>query len=368
MARTPTEVLTSLYNRAISNNFITAAFEQGRIGLLFSVIAAELQYWEEVIERYTNQFNLFSATEDEAILLLSAPLRPQLPSVRGSVILKFTRQEGITGDILVPIGTIVETAGLNPIQYNTIEDVYLYSGQDVVSTLAMAMLPGSDSKVYANELEILVSPISGVSVINEHDSWGERDAEYIEDVRLNALSTRYELEHGTTLSIRNKIRDYGLEEYEFNLEEYSYGYGSIGLWVDTTDENVLLSIKNIVEREKPSGTYLICEMAEQVEIPFYIQVRLAMDYDIPPQQRDSLIARVEESLRRFILQNGVGQDLIVNKATHFIIEDLVDEYEIYDLDITSGITNEAQDDSGDIPIERYQVLKIQSISVSVVVE
>ena len=61
----------------------------------------------------------------------------------------------------------------------------------------------------------------------------------------------------------------GLEEYEFNLEEYSYGYGSIGLWIDTTDENVLLSIRNIVEREKPLGTYLICEMAEQVEIPFY---------------------------------------------------------------------------------------------------
>ena len=67
MARTGEEILTSIYNQAIDDGLITARFEQGRLGLLFSVIAKEFVTFEQVLEDYVSEMNLSTAKDPLSI-------------------------------------------------------------------------------------------------------------------------------------------------------------------------------------------------------------------------------------------------------------------------------------------------------------
>ena len=366
MARTPREVLQSLFQRAIYYNLITSIFEQGRIGLMFSTLAAEFQLWETIIEAYYNQFNLITATVEEAIINIAAPLYARHPATPSKVILKFTKTGDINeSDIHLPIGTRVETTGSNPIQYITIEDAYLYEGQEWTKVLARSVDYSADSHVWAEEISIMVSDIDGVEVINEQDAWGGKDDEPVETVRNRALGVRPELERGTPLALRNAMKDYGLENYEFHISEYYYNNGTLGVWIDTLSDEVLEEVSTLLNRERGAGIYCITEKATRLYMPFSIQVQLAMDHDILPQQRDRLRLEIKQAFIEFVEQNGVGENLVLKKGEHFIIQKLINFYEIYDLNITSDVVSTRQDEYGSIQISDYEVIKPESVSVTI---
>lgn len=366
MVRSGREILDSLFSRAIISNFITSVFEQGRIGILFSVLAAEMEVWEQVLEMYYNQFTLITATEEDAIVNIAAPLYPRHQATPSKVMLKFMKTETeVIEDILIPQGTLVETSGANPIVYQTSQEVWLYEGQDWTTVLAYSVDYGSNTHVWANELTVLASLVDGVTVTNLQESWSGTDLELIEDVRVRALNVRPELEHGTEITIQNALKDYGLLEYEYNISEFYYNNGSFGIWIDTELDEELEEIDTLLKREKAHGIYCVCQKATKAYLPFAIQVNLALDHDILPQQRDRLKADVTQQIARYIEQNGVGKNLVLNKASHFIIQNLIDRYDIYDLDITSTNLSERQDEFGNIEIEEFEVIKPESITVSV---
>lgn len=368
MAKTGQEVLNSLYNYAIYYGLITSRFEQGRTGLLFSVLASEITEWETIIENFEAQYTLVTATEEAAIQNIAAPLYQRQYATSAKIILTFTRSGANTdSDIKIPMNTIVETAGMNPIQFSTIEDAWIYHGGTSTEVLAFAVEPGTDSMVFTGELSVVSSEVAGVTVNNKTGSWGGVDDESIDVVRQKALQVRYELERCTTYSMRIALAEYGLTPPEYNIVEYEFGFGTVGIYIDTTIENVIDEVEDITNREKAAGIYVVCNMATPVSLNFSFAIELSTEDNLPPNQRDSLMADVKKSFEYYIANNGVGQDLIIHALITQLYRDLVDNYQISDIEVTSNAYQDRIDESGNIAVENFEVLKIDTISFDITV-
>lgn len=73
MARDGTLILEQLFNRAIEYGLVPSKLPSTRIGLLFSVIAAELEGWELVLDNFQSELFIQTARLSESIERLIEP-------------------------------------------------------------------------------------------------------------------------------------------------------------------------------------------------------------------------------------------------------------------------------------------------------
>ena len=373
MARSADDVLTSLYNKAIAEGLVTTRFEQGRLGLIFSVIAKELYTFETLLEDYIRQMNLTTATDALAIELLAKPYHIKQPSKRANVILRFTKQETVVDDYVIPAGLYIETADWDPIQYQTLETKTFYKEEEYVDIRAIAIEPGSLSMVDANQLSIIKNQVHSRSLIvtNLEKSYGGEDEEPIEVLRQSALSFRYDLEKGTYVAITEALRDYGLNYYEFNLIENAFGYGSIGLYVDTTLDTVIDEKELLVKKIKASGIYLRVEKATPIETSFDFTINVSTPpYGLFPEERDELKSLLEQKFEDYVNTLGVGQPLIISRAVNYIYTEFQRTHArwlLSDIHITAEGEIGTIDGYGNVIPEDYDIIKVSDIDITVTV-
>lgn len=365
MARTPEEIEQDLWDSAIETELVTAGLPTGTMGKLFKIIASELVDAELYYERSEEKCDLARCPSnyEDQIESLSSPFHFRTPAKQSYVIVRITRDDnGTGGDISIPIGTIIEEAAENPAVYQTIEAKILYDGLDTIDVVAISLEAGTHTMVAEDQLTII--ELDNVTCTNPEASWGGEDQEPIDECRRAALTARYEYERGTQYAIDRALQEYGLESWEYNLVEYKFGYGTGGLYLDTTITQVVEEVQEIVDESKAHGVYIKVYEANRLPFSFEFETELALEKDLLPDERDRLKVDMEEAFRRFVLENGVGKKIIMSKIIHQIYEELLDNYELADIEISTDDYPGKVDSKGNIVLEVEEVVDIQSVSIN----
>lgn len=367
MVRTESEIRQSFIDKATVESGIVDEFqERGRLDLLFSLIAAEFSSFEALIEEQLAETNIVTAQERENIIKLATPFYLPITPTYCECLAVVSRDGTVNGDIQIPLGTIFETSSTNPIQYVSTQEKWLYDGQNSTKLRVRAMNPGSGSNIAINELNVVTNNlVAGVTVANPIVSWGGRDEDSITDIKRAVMAARYEFESGLKTAIENKLREYGLQYYRYNLEEFAFGEGSGAVYVDVTSDEELNDIRTYIDRMFGYGIYRQFEKAVPIEFDFSFTVKVSAENDILPNVRDSLKADIEEIFSDYIDEIGVGKNLVISKATNWLYDQLLDTYEIYSITINTDDYTNKKDEDGNLVFEANEVAKVTSVSVDI---
>lgn len=364
--RTGEEILSSLYQKAIGDELLTTRFEQGRIGLLFSVIARELNVFEGYIENYIQEMNLRTAVQNLNVELEAMPFHVRQPARASTVILRFTKdKEIITEDYLIPHGLYIETAGNNPIVYATAEAKTLYKENDYIDVIAYSTEPGTSSIVLPDKLVIFTGGYrNGLSVTNPKASYGGIDQENLESLRQSALNFRYLLDSSSFAGLSEALTDYGLRMKDFNLVENTYGKGSVVLYLDTPNEAVLEEIEGLLTNIKAGGIYLICEQAVHVPIEFAFDVEVSSKKRLTPEERNRLKSEISLMFMDFVESLGVGKSLVLTQAISYIYSNLVTQWALADIHVKTEGATENIDERGNVIVKDWERIDVQQLKIT----
>ena len=365
MARTGEEILNAFYQQAIADGLISAKFEQGRLGLLFSVIAKEFVLFEQFLERYIAEMNLSTAQNASSIELLALPFHLRQRATVATVTLRFTKDDTITDDYVIPFGTLVQTSDLNPIVYRTIEQKTLYIENDYVDIIAYSVDAGSSNIVKEDTLKVLTKRTPGIYVTNPKDAYGGVDQESLSSLRTSALNFRFQLEKGTLVGLQEVLKDYGLSGWQYNIVENEFGMGSLAVYVDTENDAIVDDVKRLMTINKAEGVYLTCKKVIPVPIEFNFDITISSEKKLLPEERDRLKTEIAEIFQDFVNMVGVGKKLVKSRAITYMFSRLINEWFISDIDVTFEGSTENINDRGNITVESWEVVKIQELNISI---
>lgn len=370
MVRSGVDVLNSLFTNALNVGLVPGRFDRGRIGILFAVLAAEEVAWEQVLTNYAQEGLLQTAVINENIINLSAPLHYQTPALPSNVIVKFYWADitANNGDTIIPAGQIVQTTDNPPIQYQTIERIILYSEIEYVLVSARSLNTGLATMVPSDYITVISPALTGIKVINPQESWGGADIEDPITVRNKAISARYSYEKGTSTSFDLELSKMGVQPYQYNLVDCQYGYGTFGLYVDTEVDEFIDEITERITQIKGAGIYGVIEKVVVVPFQFNFNIGVVSQSDITPDERNNLIADLTADVINYVTNNGVGEPIIISLLIHYLLDQLLDTYNLFDLSINNSTLANVQDGNGNILLLANQKLEITDITVTITTE
>ncbi|MDP3013387.1 MAG: baseplate J/gp47 family protein [Candidatus Subteraquimicrobiales bacterium] len=302
---------------------------------------------------------------------MAAPLRFRAPATVSKTNLKFYWTVPFSGRINsfdVPIGQIAQTNEVNPKQYLTTREMTLYKEQEYVIIPAVSRLTGEDTYVQEETLKSLEPGRVNVAVTNPEESWGGRDQEADKDLRTNAMIARFALEKGTRSALVRLLDENGLKEYDYNLVENIHGYGNFAIYIDTTVDEFVDSVRRALNSEKAAGIYMICEEAVPLDLNLNMDIKVAQASDLLPKERENLKNELSQAFIEFVDINGVGQKIMMSRAIHYIYQQLLDKYDMFDLHINPMNLLSQVDEDNNILLKANEVAKINEINIEISTE
>lgn len=367
--RTGEQILDDLFSNAVTVGLIPSKFKRGRIGLLYATLAAEIVGWEQVLENYDNENHLQTAQLEDNIVKCAEPHHYRTPALPSDVMVRVYWNSSFAGEkthLIIPFGQIFQTVDTNPVQYATIERVVLYDDAEFVWVRARSIKRGNDTMVPPDYLTSMVPTITGVKCINPEESWGGADAEDIEMVRTRALGARYAYEKGTSSSIDLELSKMGVLGYQYNLVDNLYGYGTLGLYVDTTSDEYLKEIEDKIKEVKASGIYQRVEKSTSVLFIFNFGVKVVSQHDITPEERDNLKKDLTKETVEYVRLNGVGKDIIISHLSYYLLDKLRDKYNFFDLHIDTTMYSNRRDANGNILLDINEKLEVTDVIIDTI--
>lgn len=370
MARDGTLILEQLFNRAIEYGLVPSKLPSTRIGLLFSVIAAELEGWELVLDNFQSELFIQTARLSETLERLIEPFYVRHTEQPSYVILKFywdpesdfnTRE-----DTVIPYGTIVTTVDNPPIEYKTIERCVLYRTAEYVTVKAVSVENGNSTRVDSDSLTQLPNEIENVNVRNPEPSWGGRDEESLIDARDKALNMRYYLTKGTRDHLELLLQNFGLTKNDYKIIEHAYGYGSFLVIVKTFSNNELKAIKDIIKVNKAEGIYFDCISGTQVPIKLNISVEMYYDRekDFTPEELKNLESKLKTEIKEYIENHPVGEPFNIRKMTNYLLKLHIDENVF---DISARVSSPSFTFNGKVYCNQMEYFVLSSALIEIIV-
>lgn len=199
------EILSDLISDTVAQtNKITYFGKDSAIRGIFSAISFGLsEVWNDVfqVKRQIQQQTALGEDLDE---LAGRKGLTRKGATKSTVVLNFSGEAGT----VIPQGTTVKSS-VTLFEYQTLQSITLGSQNPAIQrpissnqiadvVLAESVLTGAGARVGAGELNLLGSPINGVTVINLLPSSGGIDAESDEELRARITSYGDGLAQGTT--------------------------------------------------------------------------------------------------------------------------------------------------------------------------
>lgn len=259
-------------------------------------------------------------------------LRPQATSAE--VECTFTLVGTIEEDIDIPEGVIVATS--KGIEYETIEPIFIATGENETTVSCRAVIPGVASKVIENSITRVLSDTEyTLRVINEHGSSGGTEA-YTDD------EYRYLLMNWTKIYIKGSAEAF---EYYFANFDGIDSYRIVPNWNGTGTLKCILSpgTSEQLNRAYPDLQNIVSQANEDItmfapdEKPIDIYAVVNVDIDqINPYsevEKEDIQAKIKTAVKTFIdggyRNNGVwypglylGEDFIPHKLAVFLDDEI----------------------------------------------
>ena len=133
------DLLTRLWNNAISRGVVNRRIDSSRLGLLFSAIASEQNTTISLIRSYMNQFALSTSTDKVMVENMARMFAVRRLASKSKVVLRFFRIGDDNSTIRIKAGFKVGSTSDSKIAFRTISDAYLFKGTQSVTVIAYSI-------------------------------------------------------------------------------------------------------------------------------------------------------------------------------------------------------------------------------------
>lgn len=286
---------------------------------LLEVFMDELdkQYWQ-LEQVYDNSFIDTAHDEDlnNLVAILGIKREPAKFS-RGEVV--FFRRTEADRDYVIPRYTMVETyldKNGSSVKFQTIEESVILKGKTEAKALIECIEEGIKGNVQIGTIANINNPVIGIEgVKNTSPTTGGEEMETDENLRKRAKEELDTKGLATILSLYNKIKSVaGVKQV--SVIDMARGIGTVDILV-LTDTIPMADfkkeeIKEVIFNTKSGGIDVL--LLEPILVSVNVSGKIVMEegYDIP-------VDEVEEAIKKYVNNLGIGQKLIKNQLERSIL-------------------------------------------------
>lgn len=261
------------------------------------------------------------------------------PPTYAKGLVKFYRETPATLDYYISSGTLVETIPDeegNILQYETIQNATLLTGQTEIFVEVQAVEPGEESNIIANKIITINNPPLGIeSVVNAESISGGEKEETDEELKLRAMSVLDTAGQGTVNALHSKISNLtGIKSVK--ILDMERGIGTVDILVlgDTIPMPSLKKeeIENEAQDTKAGGIDIL--VYEPTIITLNINITLTLEEGI---LINDVSATINEAITDYFKSLDIGEPFIKNQLSKSILNKT--EGKVLDLTINNPSTN-----------------------------
>jgi len=318
------DLLTRLWNNAISRGLVNRRIDSSRLGLLFSAIASEQNTVISLIQSYLNQFALATSTDKIIVENLARMFAVRRLSSKSKVVLEFYRLQDENSTIRIKAGFKVGSRSDSRVAFRTISDAYLFKGSQSVTVIAYSVSSGSKNNVEAGVLNKFENNgyNAQIGVINPEPAFGGYNDESIESLRRRATGFRYDRD-GTKYNIQQLLYQNGIPTYRYALREYSDGPGTFQVCIDTSSDAEFDDIVRSLNYRQFVGVKPNYVRATRVYINIYVSITTTGEKDYTPLEKQNIYNQVNTRIQRFFATYcAVGSDLNISNLKSSLYSEL----------------------------------------------
>ena len=323
------DLLTRLWNNAISRGVVNRRIDSSRLGLLFSAIASEQNSIISLIRSYMDQFVLSTSTDKIIVENMARMFAVRRLASKSKVVLEFYRIGNENSTIRIKAGFKVGSTSDSKIAFRTISDAYLFKGSQSTTVIAYSISSGKKNNVAAGILNKFESNgyNTQIAVTNPSPAFGGYNDESIESLRSRATGFRYDRD-GTKYNIQQLLYQNGIPQYRYLLSEYSDGPGTFQICIDTTSDAEFEDIQRSVNYRHFTGITPTFVRAIRMYINIYVAITTTGEKDYTPLEKQTIYNQVNTRIQRFFAAYCiVGADLNVSRLKSSLYSEL-ESYEI----------------------------------------
>lgn len=329
------DLLTRLWNNAISRGVVNRRIDSSRLGLLFSAIASEQNTTISLIRSYMNQFALSTSTDKVMVENMARMFAVRRLASKSKVVLQFFRIGDDNSTIRIKAGFKVGSTSDSKIAFRTISDAYLFKGTQSVTVVAYSVSSGAKNNIAAGMLNKFESNgyNAQIAVTNPEPAFGGYNDESIEALRNRATGFRYDRD-GTKYNIQQLLYQNGVPQYRYALLEYNDGPGTFQICIDTTSDAEFEDIQKSINYRHYVGVKPTFIRAARMYINIYVSITTTGEKDYTPLEKQNIYNLVNTRIQRFFAAYCVvGADLNVGRLKASLYSGLV-EYEIEEITLS----------------------------------
>lgn len=306
----------------ISNYYVMDKSVMSVLGALFYKYGLTPTYESAKVE-YAGGFDL------EDIGKIAGIKRPA--AIHAEVDCTFALKDPIDEDVEIPAGIIVSTTnGL--IQYKTIEDIFIATGETETTVSARAVIGGVSSNIIEHSISKIVSELEyNLSVTNNKPSTSGREAYTDDEYRYLIMNHRKIEIKGSNEAFEEYLANFdGLDSY--NLVPNWDGSGTVKVIMDPgTPEQLHRAYDDLQNKVSQTSQDIVMCAADKKTINIYAVVNVDIDQINPYSEieKENIKARLISCIKTFIdggyMNNGrwypglyLGEDFIPHKLAVFL--------------------------------------------------
>lgn len=236
---------------------------------------------------------------------------------------------------IIKEGTLVSTAGKNPVRFETTEAVVLSPGADYVDANAIAVEGGSAGNVNTGEISVMVSLLQPISKVTNLSAFTQgTDEESDEDFRSRILACQGFPPTGTNAAYYEKLALSVTGVGAVYVAPRRRGKGTVDIFVlpngAVAESEVLENVRALMLQER--------ELGVEVNVLSVSSAQGSVTVTIYPEEGYTFEAvkdNCTESVQRKVSNLTVGQDLKLSD----IADALYHAQGVYDYEFDSGSEN-----------------------------
>lgn len=340
--KTYDEIFLSLVQNAISSGLLSDDMDfinhldnltdiENNIILEYSVHALQYVGQYEDLTTIYNAFNLNLAVGvdlDIIGLMLGTARRPANYAVTQ---VNITLSNAQIQNIVIPAGSVINSASQSNLFFTTLTDVTIYAGQTTISVNVICSIVGPQGNVPAHDLTSLQGVQNYIFTLdNPYRATGGVNVELDEPYRqrlLNAMSANVE---GTYDCIVSAVGDIPTVT-GYYIDPFWDGYGSTLIVIDPPLDLVINDVAQVIDEVKAVDEYIRVVPVETVPINLIIIANVSIDstIEMSDDQKNTLALSIQSDIADYvnggtledgteIPELGIGNDFIPFQMERYV--------------------------------------------------
>ncbi len=301
-----------IYKRMLDDYYTRTNFypsESSDIAIRLKVLAGEIFSAYMNLEFIKKQMFLTTATGEYIDYHASQRGLIRKSGTKATGTVDFRTSAPAQSSIFIPKGTIVSTAGEDPVLFETSSDTTLLSGQSRVTSNCTALKEGSSGNIRVNSISVIVTPISGItSVLNTLAFTGGADEENDEEFKQRIEESIINVSNGANSAYYRKLA-LSVEGVEgVGIIPKNRGVGTVDIFIcakgAVANSALVQKVQSLINEYKEINTDVLVKSASVWNFPLSLSVSVKPGYDF-----NTVKTNLTANLREFVSSLGVGKSV-----------------------------------------------------------